>query len=105
MESLRSAVGASPSSRRVVVDGVALAVDDEGSGPALVCLHAIGHGASDFARLRACLASRWRVIAPDWPGQGRSQADRVPPEAARYADLLDRLLGACGARPPRLPGD
>jgi len=96
MESLRSAVGASPSSRRVVVDGVALAVDDEGSGPALVCLHAIGHGASDFARLRARLAPRWRVIAPDWPGQGRSQADRVPPEAGRYADLLGGILDACG---------
>jgi 4,5:9,10-diseco-3-hydroxy-5,9,17-trioxoandrosta-1(10),2-diene-4-oate hydrolase len=95
MESLRSATGASPAARRVTVDGVRLAVDDQGRGPAIVCLHAIGHGAGDFAALRARLAPRWRAIAPDWPGQGRSDPDRVPPSAARYADLLGGLLDAC----------
>ena len=95
MESLRSATGASRSARRVTVDGVGLTVDDQGRGPAIVCLHAIGHGAGDFASLRSRLAPRWRVIAPDWPDQGRSDADRVPPSAARYADLLGRLLDAC----------
>src|SRR6516164_3358916 len=95
MESPRSATGASPTARRVTVDGVGLAVDDQGRGPAIVCLHAIGHGARDFAALRARLAPRWRVIAPDWPGQGRCDADHVPPSAARYADLLGGLLDAC----------
>jgi 4,5:9,10-diseco-3-hydroxy-5,9,17-trioxoandrosta-1(10),2-diene-4-oate hydrolase len=95
MESLRSATGASPAARRVTVDGVGLAVDDQGRGPAIVCLHAIGHGAGDFAALGARLAPRWRVIAPDWPGQGRSDPDRVPPSAARYAELLGGLLDAC----------
>src|SRR5262249_17915356 len=85
---------ASPAARRVTVDGVGLAVDDQGRGPAIVCLHAIGHGAGDFAVLRARLAPRWRVIAPDWPGQGRSDPDRVPPSAARYADLLGGLVDA-----------
>ena len=51
MDSLRSAIGASPAARRVTVDGVGLAVDDHGRGPAIVCLHAIGHGAADFAAL------------------------------------------------------
>ena len=88
--------GAPASCRQLVVDGVRLAVDDAGDGPALVCLHAIGHGAADFARLRDRLAPRWRVLAPDWPGQGRSAADREPPSAARYAALLDGLLDACG---------
>src|SRR5262249_24407187 len=46
--------------------------------------------------LRRRLAPRWRVLAPDWPGQGRSAADREPPRAARYAALLDGLLDACG---------
>jgi pimeloyl-ACP methyl ester carboxylesterase len=95
MDSLRSAIGASPTARRLTVDGVGLAVDDHGRGPAVVCLHAIGHGAGDFAALGARLAPRWRVIAPDWPGQGRSDSDRVPPSAARYADLLGGLLDAC----------
>jgi pimeloyl-ACP methyl ester carboxylesterase len=94
--SQRVHAGAPAGCRQVVVDGVRLAVDDVGDGPAIVCLHAIGHGAADFARLRRRLAPRWRVLAPDWPGQGRSAADREPPRAARYAALLDGLLDACG---------
>src|SRR5262249_38080698 len=86
---------ASPAARRVTVDGVGLAVDDQGRGPAIVCLPPMGQGAGGFAALRARLAPRWRVIAPDWPGQGRSDPDRVPPSAARYADLLGGLLDAC----------
>jgi pimeloyl-ACP methyl ester carboxylesterase len=105
MESLRSASGAPPSARRVTVDGVGLAVDDQGHGPAIVCLHAIGHGAGDFAALRARLAPRWRVIAPDWPGQGRSDSDRVPPSAVRYADLLAGLLDACAVERAVLLGN
>jgi pimeloyl-ACP methyl ester carboxylesterase len=105
MDSLRSAIGASPAARRVVVDGVGLAVDDQGHGPAIVCLHAIGHGAGDFAALRARLAPGWRVIAPDWPGQGRSDSDRVPPSAVRYADLLAGLLDACAVERAVLLGN
>jgi len=94
----RTAVGAGRrgegAGREVVVDGVRLAYDDEGSGPVLVCLHAVGHGARDFERLRARLSPRYRVIALDWPGQGRSGDDRVPASAARYADLLAGFVHA-----------
>jgi 4,5:9,10-diseco-3-hydroxy-5,9,17-trioxoandrosta-1(10),2-diene-4-oate hydrolase len=93
-ESPRAALGATAGCARRTVDGVDLAFDDEGRGPAVVCLHALGHGASDFARLRARLRPRHRVIALDWPGQGRSAADHAPTSAARYADLLGRLLDA-----------
>lgn len=97
-ERKRTAVGAGRpgvgAGREVVVDGVRLAYDDEGSGPALVCLHAIGHGARDFERLRARLSARHRVIALDWPGQGRSGDDRHPANAARYADLLAGFVDA-----------
>jgi 4,5:9,10-diseco-3-hydroxy-5,9,17-trioxoandrosta-1(10),2-diene-4-oate hydrolase len=80
--------------REVVVDGVRIAYDDEGAGSVLVCLHAIGHGARDFRRLRARLSSRYRVIALDWPGQGRSGDDRLPASAARYAELLAGFVDA-----------
>src|SRR5262245_26883537 len=92
----RAAVGASAPWRSVVVDGVRLTYDDEGSGPALVCLHAIGHGARDFAGLRAALHPRRRVLALDWPGQGSSDDDREPPTASRYAHLLAGFLDAVG---------
>jgi 4,5:9,10-diseco-3-hydroxy-5,9,17-trioxoandrosta-1(10),2-diene-4-oate hydrolase len=78
------------------VDGLRLAYDDEGAGDAIVCLHAIGHGAGDFAGFLARHRGRFRVIALDWPGQGRSEADRVPPSSARYAALLGAFLDSIG---------
>lgn len=91
----RAALGAAPGTE-ATIDGVRLTYDDEGVGPPIVCLHAIGHGASDFARLRARLRGRHRVIAVDWPGQGRSGEDRLAPTAGRYAELLAGLLDALG---------
>jgi 4,5:9,10-diseco-3-hydroxy-5,9,17-trioxoandrosta-1(10),2-diene-4-oate hydrolase len=93
----RHAVGASDARRFVVIDGVRLAYDDLGSGPTVVCLHAIGHGASDFARLAARLRDRQRVLALDWPGQGWSDPDHAPPSSRRYAELLAGFLAAVGA--------
>ncbi len=101
----RSAAGASAPWREVTVDGVRLAYDDEGDGPVLVCLHAIGHGAADFAGLRARLRDRYRVLAPDWPGQGNSGEDCHPPTAARYAALLAGFLDATGAGPVAIIGN
>jgi 4,5:9,10-diseco-3-hydroxy-5,9,17-trioxoandrosta-1(10),2-diene-4-oate hydrolase len=80
--------------RTLTIDGSRLVLDDQGRGDAIVCLHAIGHDARDFARLRARFAARHRVIAIDWPGQGRSPRDGRPPTAAHYADLLGATLDA-----------
>lgn len=101
----RAAVGATAPWREVTVDGVRFAFDDDGTGPALVCLHAIGHGAADFARLRARLRARFRVLALDWPGHGNSGADHVPASAGRYADLLGRFLDAAGVERAVLIGN
>src|SRR5689334_11335489 len=93
----RSAVGATYPWREIVVDGVRLAADDVGvATPAVVCLHAIGHGAGDFAALRHAFVPTHRVVALDWPGHGNSAADTRPPSAARYAALLEGVLDALG---------
>ena len=54
----RSAVGATAPWLEITIDGVRLAYNDDGSGPVVVCLHAIGHGAGDFTSLRAHLRGR-----------------------------------------------
>ena len=96
---LRAAVGADAvTGQQIEVDGVRLAYDDEGSGPALLCLHSIAHGARDFAPLRERLRERCRVIALDWPGHGRSADDHQPASAARYVELLDGFVAALGLR-------
>jgi len=96
MERKRASVGATTPGKECVVDGVRLVYDDEGSGPPLLCLHAIGHGARDFADLRAALRARHRVLALDWPGQGNSADDHVPASAARYAELLAGFVESLG---------
>jgi pimeloyl-ACP methyl ester carboxylesterase len=101
----RHALGASADRRFLTVDGVRLAYDDVGSGPTVVCLHAIGHGASDFARLAARLQGRHRVLSLDWPGQGWSDSDREPPSSRRYADLLGGFLAAVDAGPSVIVGN
>jgi 4,5:9,10-diseco-3-hydroxy-5,9,17-trioxoandrosta-1(10),2-diene-4-oate hydrolase len=101
----RAALGTTAPWKDVLVDGVRVAFDDEGSGPALVCLHAIGHGAADFARVRARFHGRHRILALDWPGHGNSSPDRVPTSAARYADLLAGFLDAAEVEHPILLGN
>lgn len=108
----RHAVGAADARRFVVVDGIRLAYDDVGPAvatapprPAVVCLHAIGHGAADFARLAARLGDRRRVLALDWPGQGWSDPDRVAPSSRRYAELLAGFLAAADVGPVVLVGN
>jgi 4,5:9,10-diseco-3-hydroxy-5,9,17-trioxoandrosta-1(10),2-diene-4-oate hydrolase len=96
MEKLRTLVGATVPWKEVVVDGVKLAYNDEGVGPVIVCLHAIGHGAGDFVGLRTRLHEHYRVIALDWPGQGRSAEDPKPASAARYTELLTQFLDGVG---------
>jgi pimeloyl-ACP methyl ester carboxylesterase len=103
--STRQALGAHPPWHVVVVDGVRLAYTDDGAGAAIVCLHAIGHGAGDFSRLREQLRLHYRVVTLDWPGHGNSGDDRLPASAARYAALLGGFLAAVDAGPAVLIGN
>lgn len=66
--------------------------DPSASKPTLLCLHAIGHGGSDFARLEAAFGATHRILTVDWPGHGRSGADSEPVSAARYARLLEAFF-------------
>ncbi len=93
-EPKRFALGASPDCRRITVDGVSIAYDDRGDGFPVVGLHAITHGSLDFEHVADRLANRWRLITPDWPGQGRSGLDTHPAHLARYTDLLARFMDA-----------
>jgi pimeloyl-ACP methyl ester carboxylesterase len=76
--------------------GARLAITRAGTGPAIICLHAIGHGARDFARLPDALGWQYQVIAIDWPGHGASPNEAAPASAARYAELLDAAIDALG---------
>jgi 4,5:9,10-diseco-3-hydroxy-5,9,17-trioxoandrosta-1(10),2-diene-4-oate hydrolase len=97
--------GVPEGSPNIEVDGVRLAYARSGQGPAVVCLHAIGHGGRDFEALAARIDSVFEVIRMDWPGQGRSGDDRVPASAARYAELLAGALAALKVERPIIIGN
>jgi pimeloyl-ACP methyl ester carboxylesterase len=70
-------------------------LDTGGAGlPVLVCLHAIGHGSGDFEAMAEAMRSRYRIVAPDWPGQGRSGPAAWAPGVQAYACLLQNFADA-----------
>jgi 4,5:9,10-diseco-3-hydroxy-5,9,17-trioxoandrosta-1(10),2-diene-4-oate hydrolase len=77
-----------------------VAVQRMGSGPPIVCLHAIGHGGADFLPLASRVCDRHELVIVDWPGHGASAGDGLPVRARRYAELASSILDALGiARP------
>lgn len=104
----RLALAVAEPRRLVEVDGVSLAVHDSdptGQKPAIVCLHAIGHGGGDFRAFEEAFKDRLRVISVDWPGHGASDQDTQPASARRYAVLLMGLLDALALERPILFGN
>lgn len=105
MAGLVEEIGVAPGSPSIEVDGVRLAFSREGRGPAVVCLHAIGHGGRDFDAFARAVSGQFEVIRIDWPGQGRSGPDAKPPSAARYAALLAGALARLKIERPIILGN
>jgi pimeloyl-ACP methyl ester carboxylesterase len=75
----------------VEVDGLRIAYEREGSGPALVLLHGyVGDGATTWRRQLDGLSDEFTVIAWDAPGAGRSTD---PPERFGLDGYADSLAG------------
>nr|QKW93770.1 pimeloyl-ACP methyl ester carboxylesterase [Vitiosangium cumulatum] len=89
--------------RTAQVDGVELFYREAGSAdaPAVVLLHGFPTSSHMYRHLIPALADRHHVIAPDYPGFGQSaMPDRkeFTYGFAKYADLVDGLLGQLGAK-------
>ena len=88
--------------RYATVDGVKIFYREAGpaDGPVVLLLHGFPTSSHMFRNLIPRLADRYRVIAPDYPGFGQSDApDRKAFEYSfgHYADLVDKLTGQLGA--------
>lgn len=99
MTSLASA----PALRRVRVDGIELFYREAGpaGAPTVLLLHGFPTSSHMFRSLIPRLATRYRVIAPDLPGFGFSEA----PDRARFrytfdalAEIVDHFTEQVGAR-------
>jgi len=70
--------------------------DHAGTGEPLLLLHGIGSTHDDFVALRPRLDARYRVLAPDLPGHGRSPALPGRPTVAAIADAISADLDELG---------
>ncbi len=68
-----------------------MAVEDEGEGDAVVCLHGLGGDSNTWTPVMAALGS-YRVIRPDLPGSGRSAAAGG---ALSIAKLVEAVAAIC----------
>ncbi len=64
-----------------------VAVEDEGEGPVVVCVHGLGGSSNTFTPLMPALA-RQRVLRVDLPGSGRSQRAEGTLSIDRFVDVL-----------------
>lgn len=87
--------------RTTDVDGVRLFYREAGpkTAPAIVLLHGYPSSSRMWSSLIPLLADRYHVVAPDYPGFGRSEAP--PPERYRYtfdhlAETTSHLLEKLG---------
>jgi len=83
------------SARRVATGRITMNVVEAGDGPAILFIHGLGWDHSLWNPTLERLSSRYRVIAPDTRGHGRSDAPDGPYDmtmlAHDYAALLDTL--------------
>lgn len=78
--------------RDIVVDGIRMHVADVGTGPAIVLLHGLTATHYNWQHTIPALADRFRVVAPDLPGHGRSAKPDAPYTLDFYAGVI-RSLG------------
>ena len=85
--------------RRYQAGGISTAVQEGGEGPPIVLLHGPGEFAAKWMRILPQLVRTHRVIAPDLPGHGATDAPGDRP-AEQLIEWLDELIEqTCLSRP------
>src|SRR6266700_2058454 len=79
--------------------------EERGSGLPVVLLHATLHDHRDFGLVAGPLAERYRTIAVDWPGHGRSDPGATVVDAFLLAAVLAELVEGLDLPPAVLIGN
>jgi pimeloyl-ACP methyl ester carboxylesterase len=87
---------------RLELAGVTTAVLEGGHGVPVVLLHEPGSFAAHWSRVLGELATTHRIVVPDLPGHGASEADGL--DADRFLGWLAQLVDCCCDGAPILVG-
>jgi pimeloyl-ACP methyl ester carboxylesterase len=82
--------------RELVVEGARLSYAVSGDGPAIVLVHGLGGTIENWRALAPALAERHRVLVPDLPGHGHSEALSGASHLDVLADAVFALAQAEG---------
>ena len=93
-----------PPLREARILGIALRYYDVGSGPPLVLVHGVGGDADQWCFCLAAFSARYRVVAIDLPGFGRSDKPAIDYRIATFVDALAALVQALELPPAHLLG-
>jgi len=75
------------------INGLKIHLEIMGSGEPLLILHGWGSSHYSWAKVQAILADKgYRVIVPDLPGFGDSQAPQKPQTVGDYSDFILKLV-------------
>jgi pimeloyl-ACP methyl ester carboxylesterase len=78
------------------VDGRKVFAVDAGSGEPVLLLHGYPQSASCWRHQIAALSDNHHVVAPDWPGFGRSDPPSTAPTYDNSLDWIERLVERLG---------
>lgn len=90
--------------RRLELAGVSTSLLEGGEGPPIVLLHGIGSFAAEWAQVIPLVVRTHRVLVPDMPGLGRSEARGVRLDPATVVAWLLELIAHTCVEPPTLVG-
>lgn len=90
--------------RRLDLAGVSTSLLEGGEGPPIVLLHGIGSFAAEWAQVIPILVRTHRVLVPDMPGLGRSEARGIRLDPATVVAWLLELIAHTCVEPPTLVG-
>jgi pimeloyl-ACP methyl ester carboxylesterase/putative sterol carrier protein len=92
--------------RYVEVQGLRTYYEETGSGPPLVCIHAACQDTLMYRHVLAGLSDRFRVIALDAPGHGKTLVPEGGPftDVTRHAEFNEAFMDALGIERPVLVG-
>jgi 2-hydroxy-6-oxonona-2,4-dienedioate hydrolase len=96
---------ATPPLKEAVVFGQKIQYVDVGTGPVVVLLHGLGGNSSNWFLNFGALSAKFRVIAPDQIGFGRSDKPLINYRVGTYVDFLDKFLEGLNVERASLVGN